>query len=134
MASKSELSIIILVCALISCSVAQTFQYSRGWVNGKRSGTSSSKAADHSDDIPDICKQFYLSEILAHGNPLSVHIIAHDYATNPQQIHSAAFYQRPQIKHDNSDLVPAAPYGSVESSSSPNGLDLSDRYKRALFG
>lgn len=59
---------------------------------------------------------------------MSVHIIAHDYAMNPQQVHSAAFYQRPQIKHDNSDLVPAAPYGFVESS--PNALDLNDRYKR----
>lgn len=75
-----------------------------------------------------ILRQFLLSEILAHNNPLSIHVIAHDY-TNPQQIHAAAFYQRPQIKHD-ADLLVSTPYGLVESPSLQNPFDLNDRYKR----
>lgn len=37
MASNAEMSFvsIILFSALISCGLSQTFQYSRGWVNGK---------------------------------------------------------------------------------------------------
>lgn len=73
-------------------------------------------------------RQFLLSEILTHNNPLSIHVIAHDY-TNPPQIHAAAFYQRPQIKHD-ADLLVSTPYGLVESPALQNPLDLNDRYKR----
>lgn len=73
-------------------------------------------------------RHFYISELLARSNPISVHVIAHDY-TNPQQVHSSAFYQRPQIKHE-SDLVPAAPYGFVETPSASNNFDLNERYKR----
>ncbi|XP_031618303.1 uncharacterized protein LOC116337680 [Contarinia nasturtii] len=127
MAKKWETSLalsMMVLFALISCCMTQTFQYSRGWVNGKRSGPPNAPKAE---EIPDICKQFFLSEILAHSNPLTVHIIAHDYATNPHQFHSAASYQRPQIKHE-SDLVPAAPY--IIESSSPNAYDPNDRYKR----
>lgn len=74
-------------------------------------------------------RQFFLSEILARSNPITVHIIAHDYTTNAQQVHSAAFYQRPQIKHE-SDLVASAPYGYVETPSLQNVFDLNERYKR----
>lgn len=69
-------------------------------------------------------RQFFLSELLARSNPITVHIIAHDYTTNAQQVHSPAFYQRPQIKHE-SDLVASAPYGYVETP-----FDLNERYKR----
>lgn len=46
----------------IQSTASQTFQYSRGWTNGKRSDTATIpqlKATNHMtnvDDIPDLCK------------------------------------------------------------------------------
>ena len=45
MALTHLLSLFLAVFALSSCCLAQTFHYSHGWTNGKRSGGAASAAA-----------------------------------------------------------------------------------------
>lgn len=89
-ASISLLFYALCLCCCLQSTVSQTFQYSRGWTNGKRSGVSTPipqlKVAQqliNGDDIPEMCKYNKIDSKLMTQSNLSVDVstdslISHD--------------------------------------------------------
>ena len=64
--SKSGIILVIAVCC-ISQFAAQTFQYSRGWTNGKRSSASAASTTD----LPPSLRQMMPNSLLMTANELN---------------------------------------------------------------
>lgn len=70
--SKSIIILVIAFCC-ISQFACQTFQYSRGWTNGKRSGAVNSpvSAASSPTDLPQSLRQMIPNSLLMTASELN---------------------------------------------------------------
>lgn len=133
----------LCISLCIQSAVSQTFQYSRGWTNGKRAGTASIpqlKAAQQMinvDDIPDMCKYNKINTLYPRNTKKQTNQLREDVSTDSpiyliihRQFflaeilllgkpicfyaqHSANYYQQPQIQPDIDFMSPISSSHSI---------------------